>query len=361
MKYNTLSIFAIFSKYQLIMVCLFLFHCITPIFSLAKFEPEDGKTLLIIGQDTKSIKTYIKRIKVAPSGIMMYTNLYLGGMTSPIDYGSGENDFQYWSKQNPDLIIQIGLHLSGVLYEANLGYKDQNIDMMAKTIKNAGNPVFLRIGYEFDSDWASLNPDEYKKAFIRIVNRFRALAVDNVAFVWHSWGIEPYKNYTIDMFYPGDEYVDWCAVSFFKTNADKPRAKMVEFAQQHNKPLMIAESCPLKFYHDTQNNQYWYTWLEKVFRFIEDNDVKAFSYINVNWESHDMWKGKNFGDTRLQKYKKIKQLWKNEITKDRYIHLHDLNPFENTISSNLKFNKRKANLRPNPKAISGLWYGGFFY
>ena len=45
----------------------------------------------------------------------------------------------------------------------------------------------MRVGYEFDSSENNYKVNSYAAAFRHIVETFRDLKVDNVAFVWHSY------------------------------------------------------------------------------------------------------------------------------------------------------------------------------
>ena len=45
----------------------------------------------------------------------------------------------------------------------------------------------MRVGYEFDSSENNYKVNSYVAAFRHIVETFRDMKVDNVAFVWHSY------------------------------------------------------------------------------------------------------------------------------------------------------------------------------
>ena len=52
----------------------------------------------------------------------------------------------------------------------------------------------------------------------------------------------------------------------------------------------------------------------KIFlNLLDSNNIKIVSYINANWESQPMWQGQKWGDSRIQKSKKIKTQWLEKI------------------------------------------------
>ena len=72
-----------------------------------KFVPEDGKTMLFIGQDDDETAAYIESTGITPAGMMLYTNLgNLSSMASSYQ-GKGNNqagrmDFQDWIIRYPN-------------------------------------------------------------------------------------------------------------------------------------------------------------------------------------------------------------------------------------------------------------------
>jgi len=179
----------------------------------AEFVPPEGKILLIIGQHKDAIDTYVKELEHTPAGIMVYTSVQLAeGIYDAFDHGGGAQHLQYEVEKYPDTVMQVGLYMVDVLDAIIEGKYDNNIKKIGKWIKKANRPVYLRIGYEFDGPHNHYDPELYVKAYRYIVEKFRRSGVNNVAYVWHS-----YANYTkrpVMDWYPGDEYVDWVAVSY---------------------------------------------------------------------------------------------------------------------------------------------------
>ena len=317
-----------------------------------------------------------------PDLITLYTNLvygvYLAGVgANPFDeqgqlldgfnldtndeynFGVNSHNFTQSLSEYPDAALAVGLFLSDVFADcANVPVRTINaifrddiptddipanqitavekaIDVMIEHFKSLDRVVYLRIGYEFDSKDQCYNPDYHVAAFRYIKERIDALGADKVATVWQAAGwprdeFRPDINvfYTIsdpghyDIWYPGDEYVDFVGLSTFYmrdfktyqwgcsdlnpdlfTETVAPRYlhnRILDFARSKNKPVMIAESAPQGF--DTRdlsascifnNNkqsisafELWRDWYKDFFKFVRWNRdvVRVVHYINSNWQ-----------------------------------------------------------------------------
>lgn len=290
-----------------------------------KYAPPDGKKLLIIGQDLGAVggldtytDGYIDHITGIPAGVTTYTSLpSLSGLESKVNYGSGDvHAAAYLADDTFDnSAIVIGLYIVNQLDNIKSGNSDESIVDLATWIKNADRPVFLRIGYEFDGSWNDYDPEKFKAAWIYIVKKFDALQVRNVAYVWQSAGI---NTSNIERWYPGDEYVNWMGYSHF--DGPKPGQSIIDFAELHDKPIMIAEATPRVDLKTGSGSDHWTNWYEPVFDKIYNNDrIKAFAYINVDWESQSMWTGQGWGDSRIQTNETVKSNWELELAKDYWI------------------------------------------
>jgi hypothetical protein len=221
--------------------------------------------------------------------------------------------------------------------------------------------VFLRVGYEFDNPSFGyyINPVEYARAFRYIVHACRrehgvVSCRDKVAFVWHSWAAtttttEPTTTTTIakqrwstmlllDEYYPGDDYVDWIAVSIFSqvyppssrssshatttTSTTVPDSiarlgsratveAVLDYAQRHGKPIMIAESAPFGGFAALSDP--WNDWFVPVLEWIDQYDIGMWSYIHCNWDALPMWHGVGFGDSRLSTNATVWRLWRQHV------------------------------------------------
>ncbi|MFN0117309.1 MAG: glycoside hydrolase family 26 protein [Elusimicrobiota bacterium] len=279
----------------------------------SKYEPPNGQTLLIIGQDIDSIRTYLQDLGKVPAGFMSYTSLEnLEGLTTMADPGGGVQFAQPLVDEYPNTVWQLGLYLVGQLEGINQGRYDERIDKLGEWLRSTRRPVFLRIGYEFDLPANKYDPQQYVKAYRRIVERFRKKGITNVAFVWHSYAQGQPERFM--EWYPGDDYVDWVGASYF--NQFPKFVKQVgDLASRLNKPFMLAETSSWHIKNDKQRSLFF----ERMFAIIKEKNVKALSYINADWDSQNMWKDLKFGDGRVQPYPEVLQLWEKETSSPAFI------------------------------------------
>lgn len=322
--------------------------------SAQKFAPEPGKCLVFIGQDLEATgglddyaNGYADHFDV-PAGVTLYTNLSPGnqsygyynkgldGLLNKANWGAGDT----WAKIYLDTpkfnnsALAIGLSFVHNEKKVAQGKHDLLIEKLGHWIKSANRPIFLRIGYEFDGwTWNHYKRKPYLKAWKRIHDIFRALEVDNVAFIWQSKGNGSGQK-ILEAWYPGDDLVDWCGYSYF----GKADEEMLHFARRHKKPVFIAEATPVRetqgLFFDTDlkkeslQKTIWETWFTSFFNTIRTNSdvIKAFSYINAEWPSQPMWQMHPMFskvDSRIQVSPYISRRWKVEMAKPIYLQAAD--------------------------------------
>ncbi|KAF2514724.1 endo-1,3-beta-xylanase [Flavobacterium zhairuonense] len=329
----------------------------------AKFEPEDGEVILFIGQENDALggtekdkNGYLDHFP-APGGFTMYTDIMpgvteefdghsftytgLNGIYETADWGDGPENMslQLNSLNFKNSALAIGLAIIDSEEKIASGELDPYILKMGTFFKSLGiRPVFLRIGFEFDGPWNRYERVAYINAFRHIKDKLDEQGVTNVAYVWQSKGFEStLKN--LEEWYPGDDYVDWCGLSFFNNYKQE---KMIAFAKAKNKPVFICEAAPTvtDWENDLKGNtgltkkmilsnpeqakMAWDEWFVPFFKTINDNPktVKAISYINANWKDKPRWKvNPTFKgiDSRLQLSDFITKKWNEEVGKDKYL------------------------------------------
>ncbi len=348
-----------------------------------KLVPPDDKILFIIGQDLESIREYNEALpEPQPGGVTVYANMVvnelspfppLGGLTrgedddAKVTGTANSQSAPILMREFPHSSLVVALYIADedvhgcstrYLDDINAGKYDELIDEMGGYFKALDRPVYLRIGYEFDGYWNCFQPEPHKKAFVRIVERLRALGADNVASVWQSatW---PFDNTDWEKWYPGDEVVDWIGFSLFLTDQgyhegappdpNTIRDSLLAFARSRNKPVMVAESAnqgydnaaltrsviTKKEVQPRTPEQIWQEWYHPYFEYIYANAdvIRAVIYINSLWDIQQMWncrEGFNagqpgclkgyWGDTRVQVNPQIKAKWVEELSKDRWLH-----------------------------------------
>jgi hypothetical protein len=237
---------------------------------------------------------------------------------------------------------------------ANTNEFDERIFQVADIMKEHGEPVFLRLGAEFNGSWNDYHPYIYPKAFRKIVTVYRNRGVDNVAFVWCY---EPAAEDDFDArsatgeykWFPGEDVIDWFAIDIFKREHFSaayplstergltPRGRTERFlkmARKYKKPVMVAESSVVDV--DVESEKLWEEWFAPYFAFLEAHpEIKAFVYVNADWPRYRSGDPFQWKDGRLHLNRRASRLYIKEMKEERYLHCgqsHLLNGFalENT-------------------------------
>jgi hypothetical protein len=304
-----------------------------------RFEPRDGECLFILGQASiMYMEAYINEVAglTIPAGFAFYTSLSNGAVQNDMPR------YEAFLDNYPNTVLQLAIwtgerqwgHPGYYLEDIIQGRYDMNINALAYSCQQLHKPVFIRFGYEFDGWHNAYPPARYIAAYRYFVDKLRDFGVNNVAYVWHSWGVDAYygndefpddypdlpagQPVTQELWYPGDDYVDWLAISVFGTGwgnlgTNEVVQWFIHFADKHEKPLMIAESAAIKTTGASDPD--WVIpntrWFEQVFHLCQANNaVKAFTYINVDWEADN---SSTWGDTQVQHAPKVIDYWKAQI------------------------------------------------
>ncbi len=355
-----------------------------------KFNPNSGETVFLLGQNfIDEYQDFIDASGKIPAGSSHYGEFFLGKINQGND-GADEGFIKWMDKTYPGSYAEVALSfkdnagLGGygsvgpdahdfngrAMVEAMLdvanGKWDDEIDSYAQLMKSQPETKFLlRIGYEvsiaaFANDtekdpgdilnyYANTlhvnclegadtipewNLDAYRDGYNYIANRIRNVnGVNNVAFVYH-----PVRSYwDAYWMYPGNEYVDYLALSIFNHDVCMPMVlgdtlnencpieqsldanteKTLDWA--HNdlkKGIMIGESGIM---HPVMDNvDYFKKYLDKVKYINEHYDVKFWNYINIDWNRWGWTKESGWGDSRLQTNPEVLNYWLNMVNQPRY-------------------------------------------
>lgn len=298
-----------------------------PTTSDSRFEPPNGDCLFILGQaNTAYMDAYMNKVRKTPipAGFAFYTSLSGNAVQQDMPR------YKSYLDQYPNTVLQLAIW-TGERQWGNPGYYlddivkgefDENILALATACKSFDKPIYIRLGYEFDGSHNAYPPDKYIAAWKYFVDKMRAQNVTNVAYVWHSWGVGAYygindypdyypplldgQTVTQELWYPGDDYVDWVAMSIFGIGwgnlaTNEVVQWLIGFAENHDKPVMLAEAAAIKTSGGVDPD--WVIpntkWLEQIFDLCKDNtSVKAFTYINVDWVADNP--SSTWGDTQIQ-------------------------------------------------------------
>ena len=309
------------------------------------FIPPNGQKLMIIGQDTISIDHYRDNVPVEPAGVTTYIALSdLSGLTTRVDNGGGPNNAGYLHVNYPNSIHAIAVYIKGVQAQAANGGLQDNMNELARILETWERPVMLRFGYEADGAWNENDPGLYIQAFHRMHDALVNAGADNVAMVWQvaSYCAGSYQGRNFTEWYPGDDYVDWLAFSYFTPQdcGNSAINNFMNFANSKNKPVMIAEAAPQRYDLEVgtynpqgqrqapdqpkSGEQIWNEWFANFFNFINNHDkIRMIAFINADWDSQKLWQSPYpegyWGDTRVERNSFIQNNWVNEITGSDWI------------------------------------------
>ena len=142
------------------------------------------------------------------------------------------------------------------------GQFDNYIVDWAKQVKAVGEPLFVRFANEMNGDWDpwctwfySKDRDLFVEAWQRIHRIFQEQGADNAVFVWnpHDRSFPDFKWNAPELYYPGDEYVDWVGLTCYNNGTSYPYETWRNFndmyrpiydeylAKYPGKPFMITE------------------------------------------------------------------------------------------------------------------------
>ena len=343
----------------------------------AALRPIDpGKTLVVVGQqDEGAMDDYVAGTGLEPAGVMWYTNLF----DEPAALQAQLDRIERHLVAHPQATLQLGVSFGSVSTPEvsrapviPLGVLDAQIDQLATWLKQLDTAVFLRLGYEFDLLGGQYGPAPlYAIAYRYVVDRLRARGVGNVAYVWHSagafWRVTDYSGAVgaagtfdrsgtsapfmaayaesargrgfelqpITAFYPGREYVDYFAISYWgdaccggRSN-DQARAdyelrtrELLAQARALGLPLMLGESTPV--YVGADSGAESVEWLDGMFALVEEFDIRALALIVPDWRAggffaQPFWNG-YWPDARIHRFAATKARYLAEVARSRYVH-----------------------------------------
>jgi Cellulose binding domain/Glycosyl hydrolase family 26 len=308
---------------------IILFSYSTSAFPQANLEPEDGKVIYGIGQDSivggeNSISITSGQLTQVHDGIEkifevtgkrpMLTHFYVG------EY-SGSKDINAWTfegrlarlkrfntLQNRRYLPIFSFAISNTNQLANFlrGDYDHAIINIGRIANAEDTPMFFRPFYEFNQygahdqlfkDYARNNPAKTKEEwFLEVWKKFRNLVntgsnnSKKIAFVWCMNAENDYAGY-----YPGNEFVDWIGIDIFNSshlrNASGPILTWIKNNTDRGdgkpKPIILPEVQPAMT-DSGEGSIGTHAKQEAVekffapfFAFMENNyEVKGFVYIN---------------------------------------------------------------------------------
>ncbi len=368
---------------RLLVVCLLAALAALAAAAPASAEPAQippGQTLVVVGQqDEAAMDDYVAGTGLEPAGLMWYLNLF----EAPREVRAQLDRFARHLAAHPDATLNLGVSFGAVstpevsrapVVEA--GALDRQIDVLADRLNRLPTTVFMRIGYEFDLLGGQYGPAPvYVRAYRHVVDRLRARGVANAAYVWHSAGAfwrttdysgaqgaagtfdrsgtsEPFmaayaqsargrgfEAQPIKAFYPGRDYVDYFAISYWgdaccggrsgataRAGYELRTRELLEQARRLGLPLMLGESTPV--YVGADSGRKSVEWLDGMFALVEEFDIRSLALIVADWRSggffaQPFWNG-YWPDARIHRFADTRTRYLERVADPRYVHAGQL-------------------------------------
>ena len=296
----------------------------------SRFEPRDGRILVLAGQSVKATEDYYALpLTPRPAGYSDYVSYDVGapykavspeaprryrgndGLLEATNWGSGDQCVacKLRDPMFAQAVLNIGLYLAGPedssgrmcsgreecsIARLSRGAFDEQLTVFAEWLKSLGErPVFLRIGYEFDGPWNGYDAAQFKAAWKYIHRFFSQRGIDNVAYVFHSYGFATRE--VLERFFPepdeySDRYVDWIGYSYFQIFAEPVGAQERQFARDKGLKVFLGEVAPhtgdcarqIDLRRDPELAE---RWMDNFFAHVSANKdvIRAIAYINEDW------------------------------------------------------------------------------
>lgn len=236
---------------------------------------------------------------------------------------------------------------------------DDMIRTVGRVIPDFGDPVFVRIGFEFNGSWNNYHPGLYPIAFRKFVDLLRDEGATNFATIWCY---EPNGRGDFDaidasgayLWYPGDDYVDWFGIDLFRHGTfvagartgrggrqdargaggrgqESPYERTVRFlkmAEKHGKPVFLSELAAVDAYltpdhlvPDFADGKHdWEMWFAPFFALLDEYpQIKGFNYMSQDYRE-TKYAAIGWGDARIQVNSYVLERWIEALRDERFIH-----------------------------------------
>lgn len=206
-------------------------------------------------------------------------------------------------------VAEIGLYFQDIEGPVADGYRDPEIIMLADSLKEAGNPVLLGIGYEFNNPSKPYDPSKYIKAFRSIAGRLHEVHASNIAAVWNATPAG-FKGANYMRWYPGDDVVDWWGVNLYQMeDFDRPElAAFLDAAREHQKPVLIGEALPVLRGRSSEAEAVeWYSKLVELIR--RRPEIQGVTIVPPG--------------SRITRWPKALAIWKKALSDHRFIEANE--------------------------------------
>ncbi|MDR1064980.1 MAG: hypothetical protein LBL25_01250 [Oscillospiraceae bacterium] len=151
-----------------------------------------------------------------PSGTLIYVDFEDENIEARVENDLKANESQHGYARGDYAAVEIAWNFKNEGASlADVPRQETKVSEAARYLKSLGIPVLLRVGAEMNAWPKAASPDEYKAAF-RFIADIMHRQAPNVALLWSVNAVSS-QGLTYDMFYPGDQYVDWVGISLYTT------------------------------------------------------------------------------------------------------------------------------------------------
>jgi hypothetical protein len=178
------------------------------------------------------------------------------------------------------------------LWDVANGHYDAQLRASAEGVKQFGKPIIIGFAHEFNRSGSPFygDPAAYIAAWRHVHNLFTNAGATNVQWLWppnykSDRPYDPVSDY--NLYYPGDQYVDWIGVYGFNWGSDLTRGPgWVEFdylfdeflrntACRYDKPLMVGPTGSVEGPGSKAQ------WITNIYRALADYpNVRAIVWFN---------------------------------------------------------------------------------
>jgi hypothetical protein len=167
------------------------------------------------------------------------------------------------------------------------GVYDAQIKRTADAIRDMSKPILLRFRWEAERpNLAAVvhSPAAYIAAWKHVRSIFTTEGATNAGFVWCPLAAG-FATGTAQAYYPGDDQVDWICADVYPgdamTSFSRLMAPVMDFAKQHQRPVMIGELGVQAEPNDQRAA--WFTQMAADLK--AQPQIKAIVYFNTNHRS----------------------------------------------------------------------------
>jgi len=318
----------------------------------ALFEPPDGRIYHGAAPDPAVVDGYIAGLgdaSIAP--LLEGVHLGIGGTSGRQRVSDTIREWLARVREAGRVPhLSLSLTADGAPIDVAIATSTDYDAALAAVVAEYGDPLFIRIGFEFNGAWNGYTPGVYPIAYRKTVEAFRAAGVDHAAYIWCY---EPDGPNDFDAlidgepaWYPGDDVVDWFGLDLFgaehfdPVHAGRPgrptaydkSIRFLEMADLHDKPVMLSETAPAKAHLTADADDPglvdgradWDVWFDRFFAFMVDHPrIKGFLYMNHDYRGTVYERTNGWGDCRIEINSAILDRYRTILRDPRFIHRLD--------------------------------------